>query len=153
GADLTRTESNQSYASGLRRPSVDSRNSSQLSISSTRDGPSTKLSLWPSPLPRTQLPSAGKGLAGRRPSESSDSDVLGATPTLPLRRSVQRLKVVAAGALVNIPKVFKPIVTSTTSVVSPSMTSLDASILSDDSVFDPSAEPVVGRSVKPPSIA
>ncbi|KAL1841926.1 hypothetical protein VTJ49DRAFT_6317 [Mycothermus thermophilus] len=140
--ELTRTESNQSYggASGFRRPSVESRNSSQLSISSTA-GP--RNALWPSPLPRNHPSAGGKtpSLSSRRPSESSDSEALAMKPTLALRRSVQRLKAAAAGAQVNVPKLPRPIVTSATaSVVSPSMTSLDASILSDDSVFDPSAE-------------
>ncbi|KAL2268509.1 hypothetical protein VTJ83DRAFT_3355 [Remersonia thermophila] len=142
GSELTRTESNQSYG-GFRRPSVESHNSSQLSISSTAGARNT---LWPSPLPRGDLAPAGvksppPSLSSRRPSESSDSEAVAMKPTIALRRSVQRLRAAAAGAQVNVPKLPKPIVTSgTASVVSPSMTSLDASILSDDSVLDPSAE-------------
>ncbi|KAK4044870.1 hypothetical protein C8A01DRAFT_11823 [Parachaetomium inaequale] len=130
-SELTRIESNQS--STFRRPSIESRNSSQVSLSS-REAP--RKSLWPSPFPRnaTQSPS----LSSRRPSESSDSEALTMKPTLALRRSMQRLKAGEQEA----PRLPKPIVTRP-HVVSPSMTSLDASIMSDDSIFDPSAEPAV----------
>ncbi|KAK3905937.1 hypothetical protein C8A05DRAFT_12302 [Staphylotrichum tortipilum] len=130
-SELTRTDSNQSAA--FRRPSVESHNSSQVSLSS-REG--SRKMLWPSPFPRsaTQSPS----LSSRRPSESSDSEAVNMKPTLAFRRSMQRLK---AGEH-ETPRLPKPIVTRP-QVVSPAMTSLDASIMSDDSIFDPSAEPAV----------
>ncbi|KAG7289438.1 hypothetical protein NEMBOFW57_005809 [Staphylotrichum longicolle] len=130
-SELTRTDSNQSSA--FRRPSFESRNGSQVSLSS-RDAP--RKGLWPSPFPRgaSQTPS----LSSRRPSESSDSEALTMKPTLALRRSMQRLK----SGEQEPPRVPKPIVIRP-QVVSPSMTSLDASIMSDDSIFDPSAEPAV----------
>jgi len=129
-SELTRTDSNQSSA--FRRPSFESRNSSQISLSS-REAPRKGLGLWPSPFPRgaSQAPS----LSSRRPSESSDSEALTMKPTLALRRSMQRLK----SGEQEPPRVPKPIVVRP-QVVSPSMTSLDASIMSDDSIFDPSAE-------------
>lgn len=130
-SELTRTESSQS--STLRRPSIESRNSSQMSLSSA-DAP--RNTLWPSPLPRdaTQTPS----LSSRRPSESSEHGTFIMKPTLALRRSMQRLK----SGEQEPPKLPAPIVTCA-QVVSPPMTSLDASIKSDDSTFDPSAEPAV----------
>ncbi|KAK4241150.1 hypothetical protein C8A03DRAFT_12572 [Achaetomium macrosporum] len=126
--ELTRTETNQS--STFRRPSIDSRNSSQVSLSS-REAP--RKTLWSSPFPRgaTPVPS----LSSRRPSESSDPESLAMRPTLAVRRSMQRLQ--SGGQ--EPPRLPKPIVTRS-QVVSPSLTSLDASILSDDSIFDPSAE-------------
>ena len=130
-SELSRTDSNQSAA--FRRPSVESHNGSQVSLSS-REGP--RKMLWPSPFPRsaTQSPSP----SSRRPSESSDSEAVSMRPTLAFRRSMQRLKAGEHEA----PRLPKPIVTRP-QVVSPSMTSLDASIMSDDSIFDPSAEPAV----------
>lgn len=127
-SELTRTESNQS--STFRRPSIESHNGSQVSFSS-REAP--RKTLWPSPFPRSasQTPSLNK----RRPSESSDSEAVTMKPTLAVRRSMQRLKYEQEP-----PKLPKPIVTRP-HVVSPSMTSLDTSILSDDSIFDPPAEP------------
>ncbi|EAQ86076.1 hypothetical protein CHGG_07329 [Chaetomium globosum CBS 148.51] len=131
-SELTRVESNQS--STLRRPSIESRNSSQVSLSSSREAP--RKTLWPSPFPRnaSQTPS----LSSRRPSESSDSEAVTMKPTLALRRSMQRLK---AGEQ-EPAKLPKPIITQP-QAVSPAMGSLDVSIMSDDSVFDPSAEPAV----------
>ncbi|KAH6641406.1 hypothetical protein F5144DRAFT_132162 [Chaetomium tenue] len=131
-SELTRVESNQS--STFRRPSIESRNSSQVSLSSSREVP--RKTLWPSPFPRnaSQTPSLNR----RRPSESSDSEAVTMKPTLALRRSMQRLK---AGEQ-EPAKLPKPIITRP-QAVSPAMGSLDASIMSDDSVFDPSAEPAV----------
>ncbi|GAB1314856.1 Methyltransferase type 11 domain-containing protein [Madurella fahalii] len=130
-SELSRTESNQS--STLRRPSIESRNSSQMSLSS-RDAP--RNTLWPSPFPRDALQSPS--LSSRRPSESSEHGA--SKPTLALRRSMQRLK----SGEQEPPKLLAPIVTRP-QVVSPPMTSLDASIRSDDSIFDPSAEPAVSN--------
>ena len=130
-SELTRTDSNQSFP--YRRPSIESRDGSQVS-SSSREPP--RMSLWPSPFPRgvSQTPS----LSSRRPSESSDSEAVTMKPTLALRRSMQRLK---AGEQ-EPPRLPKPIVTRA-QAASPSMTSLDASIMSDDSIFDPSSGPLV----------
>ncbi|KAK3366074.1 hypothetical protein B0T24DRAFT_535595 [Lasiosphaeria ovina] len=127
-SDLSRTESNQSITQ--RRPSIESRTSSQVSLSS-REG--LRHTLWPSPFPRnaTQTPSLGT----RRPSDSSDSEALAMKSTLAFRRSMQRLK----SGEQDTPRLPKPIVTRP-QVISPSMTSLDTSIMSDDSIFDPSAE-------------
>ncbi|KAK4127960.1 hypothetical protein N657DRAFT_566363 [Parathielavia appendiculata] len=130
-SELTRTESNQS--STLRRPSIESRNSSQISLSS-REVP--RKSLWPSPFPRGATQTLS--LSSRRPSESSDSEALTMKPTLALRRSMQRLK----SGEQEPPRLPKPIVTRP-QVMSPSTTSLDASILSDDSVLIPLAEQAV----------
>ncbi|KAK4157502.1 hypothetical protein C8A00DRAFT_11616 [Chaetomidium leptoderma] len=139
--DLTRTESNQSSA--FRRPSIESHNGSQVSLSSSREGP--RKTLWPSLFPRsgTQTPS----LSSRRPSESSDSEAPSMKPTLAFRRSMQRLK---SGEQEH-PRLPKPIVIRT-QVVSPSMTSLDTSIMSDDSIFDPSAEPIVATREPTPAV-
>ncbi|KAK4138537.1 hypothetical protein BT67DRAFT_12947 [Trichocladium antarcticum] len=130
-AELTRTESNQS--STLRRPSIESRNSSQVSLS-TREA--SRKTLWPSPFPRVvkQAPS----LNSRRPSESSDSEAPATRPTLALRRSTQRLK----SGDQEPRRLAKPIVIRH-GIVSPSVTSLDASIMSDDSMFNPSLAPAV----------
>ncbi|KAL2195080.1 hypothetical protein P885DRAFT_41212 [Corynascus similis CBS 632.67] len=135
-SELTRVESNQS--STFRRPSIDSRNGSQVSLSS-REAP--RKTLGPSPFPRNAAPSPS--LSARRPSESSDSEAVTMKPTLAFRRSMQRLKSEQDG-----PRLPKPIVTRP-HVASPSMTSLDASIMSDDSIFDPSAEPAVAVTEQP----
>ncbi|KAM7201867.1 hypothetical protein V8F33_003143 [Rhypophila sp. PSN 637] len=130
-SELYRTESNQSFSYG--RPSVESRNSSQVSLSS-REG--ARHTLWPSPFPRpaTKTPSIGS----RRPSDSSDSEAPAFKSSLAVRRSMQRLK----SGEQETPRIPKPIVTRA-QVISPSITSADASIMSDDSVFVPSAEPAV----------
>ncbi|KAK4185200.1 hypothetical protein QBC35DRAFT_517075 [Podospora australis] len=135
--ELGRAESNLSF----RRPSIESGHSSQVSLSS-RDA--SRNTLWPSPFPRgvTQTPS----LRSRRPSDSSDSEAAVVKPTLALRRSMQRLK---AGEQ-QPPRLPKPIVTRP-EVVSPSMTSFDASIMSDDSIFDPSMESAMARPAGPTS--
>ncbi|KAK3325379.1 hypothetical protein B0H66DRAFT_121611 [Apodospora peruviana] len=124
-SELCRTDSNQSIP--CNRLSIESRDSSQASWSS-REGP--RLTLWPSPLPRpaAHTPSLGS----RRPSDSSDSEAL-ARSSLALRRSMQRLKSGERDA----PRIPKPIVTRG-KVVSPSIASTDASIMSDDSMFGPS---------------
>ncbi|KAK3685646.1 hypothetical protein B0T22DRAFT_225055 [Podospora appendiculata] len=122
-SELNRTESNQSFS--FRRPSVESKNSSQVSLSS-REG--TRHTLWPSPFPRgsMQAPSLGS----RRPSDSSDSEAPAIKSSLALRRSMQRLK----SGEQETPRLPKPIVTRP-QVVSPSITSMDASMMSDDSMF------------------
>jgi hypothetical protein len=133
-SELARTDSNQSF--GYSRPSVDSRNDSQVSLSS-REGRTT---LWPSAFPRST--SQAPSLRGRRPSDSSDSDALAMKPTLALRRSVQRLKV-PDQPQVRLPK---PIVVRTPhGVTSPSVNSLDTALMSDDSAFEPRPELARGR--------
>ncbi|AEO56745.1 hypothetical protein MYCTH_2301994 [Thermothelomyces thermophilus ATCC 42464] len=136
-SELTRVESNQSSA--VRRPSIDSRNGSQVSLSS-REAPYKTLA--PSPFPRNVAPSPSLG--GRRPSESSDSEAVAMKPTIALRRSLQRLKSGEEEA----PRLPRPIVTQP-HVASPSMASLDASIMSDDSMFDPPAGPAVTAAESP----
>ena len=133
-AELSRTESNQSIA--YPRPSMDSRNDSQLSLSS-REGRNT---LWPSAFPRnaSQAPSLGS----RRPSDSSESDALAMRPTLAFRRSMQRLKT-PDQAQARLPK---PIVTrAPRGVTSPSINSLDTGVMSDDSALEPRPSTSRGR--------
>lgn len=140
-SELTRVESNQSSA--VRRPSIDSRNGSQVSFTS-REAPSKTLA--PSPFPRNVTPSHSIG--GRRPSESSDSEALAMKPTIALRRSLQRLK----SGEQDTPRLPRPIVTQP-HVASPSMTSVDASIMSDDSMFDPPAGPAAAAAGSPTTTA
>jgi hypothetical protein len=130
--ELSRTESDQSFShpvSGI------ASNSSRVSLSS---GESPRLTLWPSAFPggSSQSPSIGS----RRPSDSSDSEALAMKSTLAFRRSMQKLKSGDQPA----PRLPKPIVTRPR-VISPSVTSLDASIMSDDSVFSPLPQPTRGR--------
>ncbi|KAK3939578.1 hypothetical protein QBC46DRAFT_263028 [Diplogelasinospora grovesii] len=128
-AELSRTESNQSFSYG-RRPSIESKSSSQLSLAS-RETP--RHTLWPSPFPRdpSQAPSIA---SSRRPSDSSDSEALAMRSTLALRRSMQRLKTGEKDP----PRIPKPIVTRPQVISPTSITSLDAStVMSDDSMFDP----------------
>ena len=123
-SELTRSESNTSLL--LDRPSMDSKGSSNKSSLSHEVSRTT---LWPSALPK-DAPKRTSTLAipkGRRPSDSSD-DGVGRGSSLVFRRSVQRLSN-ASGPLpmprpLNLPG----------DGVSPSMTSLDASIMSDESL-------------------
>jgi len=133
-SELSRTESNQSIA--YARPSMDSRNDSQLSLSS-REGRNT---LWPSAFPG-DVPRA-PSLGSRRPSDSSESDALAMRPTLAFRRSIQRLKT-PDQAQARLPR---PIVTrATRGGTSPSTNSLDAGVMSDDSALDPQPSSSRGR--------
>ncbi|KAK3327952.1 hypothetical protein B0T19DRAFT_461235 [Cercophora scortea] len=127
-SELNRTESNQSFS--FRRPSVESKSSSQVSLSS-REG--ARHTLWPSPFPRGSM--QAPSLSHRRPSDSSESEVPAIKSSLALRRSMQRLK----SGEQETPRLPKPIVTRP-QVVSPSITSMDASMMSDDSIkeFDSS---------------
>jgi len=134
GSELSRTESNQSMT--FRRPSIESRTGSRISMSSREE---SRYTLWPSPFPRgsVQAPS----LRSRRPSDSSDSEALVMKSSLALRRSMQRLQSGEQGLL----KVPKPIVTSS-QAQPPPITSLDASVMSEDSILEASVEPSrVGR--------
>lgn len=120
-SDLPRAESNQGYASS--RPSLGSKNNSDLSLSS-QEADNT---LWPSALPRGATPTPARGL--RRPSDSSDSDSLPMKPTLAVRRSIQRLKT-SDKANTNVPK---PIAVRQ-GVLAPSISSHDTTLMSDDSL-------------------
>lgn len=123
-SDLSRTESNTSLL--LARPSMDSRESSKTSLN--QEVPRT--TLWRSALPReaSKRTSVIAIPKGRRSSDSSDEGIQG--PRLALRRSMQRLNN-STGALhlpppINIPN----------RGISPSMSSLDASIMSDESLLE-----------------
>lgn len=133
GNELNRTESDQSLSVAL--SGIGSRNSSRVSLSSKE---SARLTLWPSAFPRggNQTPSIGS----RRPSDSSDSEAVAMKTTLAFRRSMQKLKAGDQQA----PRLPKPIITRA-GVISPSVTSLDASVMSDDSVFSPPTGPARGR--------
>lgn len=131
-SELSRTDSNQSFGYGRR--TLDSQNTSELSLSS-QDQRST---LWPSAFPRGSV--HAQGFSHRRPSDSSDSEALAMKSTLALRRSVQRLRTADQQPL----RLPKPIVVRQ-GVTSPSVNSLDTSVMSDDSMFDPRPEPVRGR--------
>ncbi|KAK1827071.1 hypothetical protein QBC39DRAFT_267803 [Podospora conica] len=126
--DLNRTESNQSMH--LRRPSADSKASSKVSLAS-REG--VRNTLWPSPFPRDSIQTMSTN--SRRPSDSSDHESLAMKSTLAFRRSVQRTQTGDQDTA----RVPRPIVTRA-QTMSPSMTSLDASIMSDDSYLEPPAD-------------
>lgn len=133
-SELSRTESNTSPS--LARPSMDSKVSSNKSSLSHEVARTT---LWPSALPR-DTPKRQSAIAiskGRRPSDSSDDGI--GKSSLAFRRSMQRLNN-SASALhlprpLNISKISGP----------GSMSSLDASILSDESQVDTQAEVGKGR--------
>jgi hypothetical protein len=119
--DLGRVNSNQSLAlsqSAGRRPSI------ETTISSTAI-PRT------SQRPREAARPARMGLGARRPSDSSESEVVYMRPNLAQRRSVQRLRTSPDSPPLRIPQ---PI--NTSGAVSSPMTSFDTSILSDDSHLD-----------------
>ncbi|KAH8888839.1 hypothetical protein GQ53DRAFT_653782 [Thozetella sp. PMI_491] len=131
-SELSRTNSELSVP--FSRP-AESRNGSQVSLSSRE---STRQTLWPSAFPReaSQAPS----LRSRRPSDSSDSEALAMKSTLAYRRSMQRMK----NADQQAPRLPKPINTRP-EVVSPAVTSIDESIMSDDSPRLPRSIPFRGR--------
>lgn len=128
-SELSRTESNTSPS--LATPSMDSKVSSNKSSLSHEVARTT---LWPSALPR-DTPKRQSAIAipkGRRPSDSSDDGI--GKSSLAFRRSMQRLNN-SASALhlprpLNISKISGP----------GSMSSLDTSILSDESQVDTQAE-------------
>lgn len=122
--ELNRTESEQSMH--LRGPSADSKASSKVSLAS-REG--VRNTLWPSPFPRDSIQTMSTN--SRRPSDSSDHEVLAMKSTLAFRRSVQRAQTGDQDAA----RVPRPIVTRA-QTMSPSMTSLDTSIMSDDSYLE-----------------
>lgn len=120
-SDLPRTENNPGYAS---RPSLGSKNNSEISLSSQESGNS----LWPSAIPRGATPTPAR--AFRRPSDSSDSDGIVMKPTLAVRRSAQRLKT-SDRANTNVPK---PIAVLRSGEMAPSINSHDTTLMSDDSL-------------------
>ncbi|XMA08458.1 hypothetical protein WAI453_001249 [Rhynchosporium graminicola] len=124
-SELFRSESNTSLVLG--RPSTDSKASSNLS----REG--TRHTLWPSAMPEE---SAKRMLTivkpqGRRPSDSSDDGI--GRSSLAIRRSSQR-----PNKSNNSLNLTRPL--HTFRGVSPSITSLDASIISKGSRLDVRAE-------------
>ena len=127
-AELSRTDSNQSIS--YRRPSVDSKDGSLLSISS-REEP--RFTLWPSPFPRNSI--QAPSVRSRRPSDSSDSEAVTMRSTLAFRRSSQQPKSGDQEGR----RIPKPILTRA-QTQPPSITSHDTSIMSDDSMFGPSSE-------------
>lgn len=130
-SELTRTESDTSLL--LDRPSMDSKASSKTNEVS-------RATLWPSALPRETAKRAST-LAipkGRRPSDSSD-DGMGQPSSLAFRRSIQRYNN-SAGVL-NLPK---PINIPGMGM-SPSVKSLESSIMSDESQLEPRNEVERGR--------
>lgn len=103
------------------------RNMSDISLSSQGD----RNTLWPSPFPKTST-----ATGSRRPSDLSDSEgpALEMRSTLAYRRSIQKLKDGGDQSALRLPK---PINTrSPREITSPTMTSHDTSILSDDSIIE-----------------
>ncbi|KUJ21398.1 uncharacterized protein LY89DRAFT_665831 [Mollisia scopiformis] len=121
GSELLRTESGTSLLLGgdRDRPSLESK-ASGLSNEVSRT------TLWPSAMPREPISKRASAIVpkGRRPSDSSDDVVV--KRSLGFRRSVQRLD-----SSIRQPDLPRPL-NFGDMVVSPSMTSLDASILSDE---------------------
>ncbi|KAI1771879.1 hypothetical protein F4818DRAFT_449773 [Hypoxylon cercidicola] len=122
--ELARTESNHSIPSS--RPGFGSRKNSSVSESSREE---LRQTLWPSAFPRASTQS-------RRPSDSSDSEGVSMKSTIAFRRSIQRLRSPDRAPL-NLPK---PIVTRG-EMTSPSVASIDTTVLTDDSFADSRPEP------------
>lgn len=120
-SELSRSESNTSLL--LNRPSMDSKGSVKSGLSHEV----SRTTLWPSALPREPV-SKREPMPGRRPSDSSDDGY--AKPAIVIRRSIQRLNSSSSG--LSLPQPLK-----ISGVTSPSMVSVDASILSDSSAPDP----------------
>ncbi|KAI1659920.1 hypothetical protein F4813DRAFT_379672 [Daldinia decipiens] len=121
--EIPQTESSQSMIPG--RLGIGSRNNSTVSESSREE---LRQTLWPSAFPRDSTQS--------RPSDSSDSEAVSMKPTIAIRRSIQRLRSPNRSPL-NLPK---PIVTK--GITSPSVGSIETTILTDDSFAEPRPEPV-----------
>lgn len=124
--------------STLPRPSMSSRNNSDVSLTSSM-GEMVRNTLWPSALPRgEETPQATTSTVRHRrmPSDSSDSDVLTMRSTLAYRRSIHRLDKAAAqgGSATAAGRLPKPISTRG-GAPPPSVTSHDTTLLSDDSTF------------------
>jgi hypothetical protein len=133
-SEFTRTESNTSLLLG--RPSIESKASSKSSLSHEV----SRTTLWPSALPKEPSKRASTLAVpkGRRPSDSSD-DGLGKS-SLAFRRSIQRLN--NSSSALHLPK---PLNISGIGAGT-SMTSLDASIMSNESQLEMNAE--LGRGHK-----
>jgi hypothetical protein len=130
---LSRTDSNTSFIPP--RPSLDSRNSSKSSLVKE-----SRTTLWPSAMPKepAKKPVRFPLPKGRRPSDSSDDG--GASHTLAFRRSLLRLN--ASDSSVNLPRPLR----IPSRGVSPAMSSMDTSLMSDDSRLD--LKPVTSRGRK-----
>ncbi|KAH8174372.1 Methyltransferase type 11 [Sarocladium implicatum] len=127
-SELTRTDSSQSLAPG--RTSTESRGTNTSNSSHM-----ARTTMWPSPgylRPNTSSRS-------RRPSDSSDSEGMTMNTTLAFRRSVQRLRSSPDSPL----RLPQPINTSG-SATSP-MTSLDTSVMSEDSHIEFQQQAARGR--------
>jgi len=129
-SELTRTESNTTLLLG--RPSMESKGSSNLSHEVSR------ITLWPSPLPKepnkraSAIPSKS-----RRPSDSSDDGIR--NQSLVYRRSTQRLN--DSNSALHLPR---PVNISNVGA-SPSLRSLESSIMSDESQFEMKIDGDTGR--------
>ncbi|KAI1262096.1 hypothetical protein F5Y18DRAFT_159937 [Xylariaceae sp. FL1019] len=121
-SELIRSESGQTVT--RRRPSLDSRNASNVSLAAKDESRQT---LWPSPFPRGNAHS-------RRPSDSSESEAVTMNSTLAYRRSIRGLKSPESTSF-SIPR---PINTR-----APSAASMATTIYTDDSFPDIQYEPTV----------
>lgn len=123
--ELSRTESNMSQMPG--RPSIGSRGSSSQTSSRSNEAP--RNTLWPSALPKeASRRVSGVAPRARRTSDSSENGI-SKKPTLAVRRSMQRLNTSTGSLPLKLPKPLK-----LTGVISPSISSLDTSIMSDESL-------------------
>ncbi|TVY71527.1 hypothetical protein LSUE1_G009311, partial [Lachnellula suecica] len=132
-SELSRTESNTSLLLG--RPSLESRGSSKSSLSHEV----SRTTLWPSALPkepakRSSIIAIPKG---RRPSDSSEEGLYNSS--LAFRRSLQRRN--NSATALNLPRPLN----IPNRGISPSMSSLDASIMSDESQLETKIELSRGR--------
>ncbi|KAH8595982.1 hypothetical protein B0O99DRAFT_147321 [Bisporella sp. PMI_857] len=136
-SELSRSESNTSLV--VERRSLESKGSSRTNLSNE----SNRTTLWPSALPKDALPRDVRRTSTlampktRRPSDSAD-EVVGKT-SLAFRRSMQRMNN-STGAL-NLPK---PIQIPGMGL-SPSLNSLDSSVISNESQMERLAELNRGR--------
>lgn len=136
--ELSRTDSNQTGSSSTERPSTESNVSAEHS-SAAKSG--TRTTMWPaaSPQPDASSESRRPSETSRRPSESSDSDGNGMKSTLAFRRSVQRLRTSPENPM----PLPRPI--NTSGVASSPMTSIDTSVMSDESYLEMQRETSRGR--------
>ncbi|EKD20862.1 hypothetical protein MBM_01544 [Drepanopeziza brunnea f. sp. 'multigermtubi' MB_m1] len=122
-SEFSRTESNTSLLLG--RPSTDSRPSSKLSHESPR------AAIWPSAIPKI-----------RRPSDSSDDGIR--RSSLAFRRSIQRLN--NSTSTMSLPRPLK--FSAMGRVAAPSITSLDASIKSEEPQLETRAQTGMSRTAE-----
>ncbi|KAL3425212.1 hypothetical protein PVAG01_04493 [Phlyctema vagabunda] len=131
---LSRTESNTSLA--RERPSIDSKGTTSQPVLTHE---ASRTTLWPSAIPKE----ASRRVSGIAPRVRRISDTSGdATkkPSLAFRRSIQRLNNSTGALPLNMPKSL-----NTAGVTSPSISSLDTSIISDESLLEARAEMERGR--------